>query len=45
MEGTTTAIIFRSAERKKFFQRTYCEGNCKMCEVYRMLMAEKYSDE
>lgn len=45
MDGTATAIVFRSAERKKFFVRTYCEKNCQACEIYRMLMREKYNDE
>lgn len=45
MDETTTAIAFRRAERKRFFQRTYCERECGMCEIHRMLMREKYSDE
>lgn len=43
MDGTSTAIVFRRPKKKAFFKRTYCEGRCKACEIYGMLM-EKYND-
>lgn len=44
MNGTKTAIIFRSQRTKAFFVRTYCKGQCRACEIYNMLM-DKYTDE
>lgn len=45
MDGTKTAIIFRSQRTKAFFERTYCEGQCRACEIYNMLMDNKYTDD
>lgn len=45
MEDTVTALLFASPQTKRFFLRTYCEGRCKACEIYRMLMENKYTDD
>lgn len=45
MEDTVTALLFRSPQTKRFFLRTYCAGRCKACEIYRMLMDNKYTDD
>lgn len=45
MDGCTTAICFDSRRKKEAFQGVYCNENYAMCEIYRMLMREKYPEE
>lgn len=44
MDTCTNALIFRGKGQKSFFQHTYCEGRYEACEIYRMLMREKYPE-
>lgn len=44
MDGCLHVMRFQAPERKRFYQRTYCEAMYDHCEYYRMIMAEKYAD-
>ena len=44
MDGATTGVHFRTPKLKNFFQSNYCEREYKKCEIYLMLMREKYEE-
>ena len=44
MDGATTGVHFRTPKLKNFFQSNYCEREYKKCEIYIMLMREKYEE-
>lgn len=44
MDGATTGVHFRTPKLKTFFQSNYCEREYKKCEIYLMLMREKYAE-
>ena len=38
-------LVFNTEESKKMQQKTFCSKKYKNCEIYRMLMKEKYEED
>lgn len=48
-EGITddcfTRLVFKTEEKKEAHERTFCDEKFKYCEIYRMLIREKYEED
>lgn len=44
MDDAATLLKFKSLRQLEKHARTYCGGNFRYCEVYRMVMAAKYEE-
>lgn len=38
-------LVFKSEDKKKVHEKIFCTERYKNCEIYRMLMREKYEEE